>query len=305
MMAHSPHDETVRPGEQIIPDDFAWQLLGNGKSSESWIAWSAIHGYPITVKLAQTEETAQEARSVLRRESRRLTKVNHPAFQRAIGGDLDAPLPYIALDYIDGSTIGHMLNEEGPFDVDDAFTVIAELAAALGYLHRMGYAHLDLKPNNVVLRDGRVVVLDLGLSTRLGRTPSLPRGTKGYVAPEHWHGAAVAPTSDVFSLGAFLYELIAGRPAYTYKTEPTTLPDMARVAVHAPEAAHLVAKMMALDPADRLGSADVVLREVAALLPAEDRAWPDFLEEQATSYEPATAADWLWHSDAPRSSAAA
>lgn len=267
-------DDRFRPGTVMVTGVHAWQSLGRGKWCESWIGWSMVHGHPVTVKLAQSGEVAGEARAVLRREARRLATIQHPAYQRLLGGDLDAEEPFLVLEYIDGPTLGYLLANDGAFGLADALVVLAELAAATSYLHRLGYAHLDLKPNNVVLRDGRVALLDLGLSTRMGRPVTSPRGTKGYVAPEQWSGHAVAPTSDVFSLGAILYELLAGRAPFAEDGPPEIEPDLSACGELTPETRSLLSRLIALDPAQRPAGPLDVVREVGQLLPPEYRGWP-------------------------------
>ncbi|MCP3936283.1 MAG: serine/threonine protein kinase [Actinomycetia bacterium] len=286
----------IHPGVELIPRVYAWQLLGDGKWCESWIAWSMVHGHPVTVKRAQSLDTADEARAVLRREAKRLKVINHPAFQRLLGGDLEAELPFLVLDYIDGPTLGPLLDEEGPFTLDDALTTVAELAAAIGYMHHLGLAHMDLKPNNAVLRDGRVVLLDVGLATLIGKRPSAPRGTKGYVAPEHWHGAPVAPTSDVFSLGAILFELLTVKAPFARDSEPKAIPDLTHVHMMSPPVADLVSDLLALDPANRIATADEALRRAASLLPDGERGWPEFLRPTLEWTSVDDVPLWLWDS---------
>ena len=84
----------------------------------------------------------------------------------------------------------------------------------LHYLHGQGVAHLDVTPSNILLRDGRIVLLDLELARPLGhvRSNGLPNGTEGYQAPEYLGGAPVAPGMDVYAVGIVLAELLVGPP---------------------------------------------------------------------------------------------
>ena len=96
-----------------------------------------------------------------------------------------------------------------------------QLVSVLGYLHRHGWVHLDVKPDNVVVQEGRAVLIDLGLATRPG-TIERGMGTDGYAAPEQAAGGTVSAASDVWGLGATLAECVTGRA-------PGRTPDLRRV----------------------------------------------------------------------------
>lgn len=132
----------------------------------------------------------------------------------------------LVLEFIDGPTLADLLAEGAPLPLRDAIALFRQLLSGVGAAHRLGVLHRDLKPSNVLLAvDGRRVVAkitDFGVAKAGEESPMGPRtrtgtmlGTPGYMAPEQALDAARADLrADVFSLGAVLYELVAGRPAF-------------------------------------------------------------------------------------------
>ena len=96
----------------------------------------------------------------------------HPGVRRLLESRLDQPLPHLVFEYVEGPTLDDALADEGPFHPIDVLLAGMQLAAALGHLHGRGLAHLDVKPGNVVLREGRPVLIDLGLARPVGEVPA-------------------------------------------------------------------------------------------------------------------------------------
>ena len=137
---------------------------------------------------------------------------------------------YFAMEYIDGPSLAQRL-AAGPIEPRDAARLLAIVARAVGRLHARGVAHRDLKPSNILLdSSGRPFVSDFGLAKMFaGERPDTNSnaivGTPSYMAPEQAAGrtAEVGPLSDVYSLGAILYELIVGRPPFEERNPLDTL----------------------------------------------------------------------------------
>jgi len=122
-------------------------------------------------------------------------------------------VPYLVLDWVDGST----LSDAGPLSVVRIADIGVQVAEALAAAHAAGVVHCDLKPDNILLARGTVRLIDFGMA----RLPGRPRlaadvvsGTPLYMAPEQWRGVADA-SSDIYALGCVLYELLAGRAPFT------------------------------------------------------------------------------------------
>jgi WD40 repeat protein len=137
--------------------------------------------------------------------------------------------PFLVMPFLGGGTLRDRL-EKGPLAVDEAIALATRLARALGRAHDKGIVHRDVKPENIIFRDPRTpLVADLGLAKHYstgGESPSLSlsktgvfKGTAGYMPPEQMRDAKlVGPPSDVFALGAVLYECLAGEPPFQGET---------------------------------------------------------------------------------------
>jgi serine/threonine protein kinase len=142
--------------------------------------------------------------AALAREARVAGPTAHPGIRRLLESRLDQPLPHLVFEYVEGPTLDDALADEGPFHPIDVLLTGLQLAAALGHLHDRGLAHLDVKPGNVVLRDGRPVLIDLGLARPVGepagrhRRGSPPaaggRNPEVPAAVDRAVGALLAPT---------------------------------------------------------------------------------------------------------------
>ena len=277
-------------GDLLAPGLRAWSLLGAGKRYESWLAWSDELHHPVVVKIARPARAGEASvRAVLAREASLHRRLAHPAVQRMLWACVDAQVPYVVLEFVDGVPLDRALVDEGPFDEVDAARLGVLLASALRALHGRGYAHLDVKPGNVVLRDGRPVLLDLGITRPLGmRRPSgETRGSPPYAAPEQWRDRPCTPAMDAFSLGAALFELASGEQAFrpvkidghwSCPQLSSPAPGLRSAWPDAPgPLAEVVDGLLALDPAARLGLDEAERRLHAFLVEAGEPVWPDFV----------------------------
>jgi eukaryotic-like serine/threonine-protein kinase len=138
--------------------------------------------------------------------------------RRARAAAFPERLPFLLLEYLEGPTLFDVI-ETRPnrrLDISDAIRAAIHLGAALYQLHRRGFLHLDLKPANLLLRDGVPVLIDLDTARRIhpGVRPSRRLGTAPYMAPEQARREPLGPCADVYGLGALLYELLTGRWAF-------------------------------------------------------------------------------------------
>jgi serine/threonine-protein kinase len=147
--------------------------------------------------------------------------LNHPYILRFIPITTPKSRPYIVMEYLRGCTLAHLMSAMSPIPEKDALKIGALLCQALEYLHGEGVTHRDLKPHNVMVgRDGTIRLLDFGLAkstdlrrvTFCGFTPAM--GTPDYMAPEQVKGRRGDARTDIYSLGAMLYEMLTGKPAF-------------------------------------------------------------------------------------------
>jgi len=156
-----------------------------------------------------------------RAEARAAAQLDHPHIVPVYAvGDHEGQ-PYFIMRLIEGQSLARRL-AEGPIPAREAAALLAPIARAVDHAHRHGVLHRDLKPSNILVdREGRPHVADFGLAKRLDVDLELTSsgaivGTPGYMAPEQigrWHGR-ISPASDVYSLGAVLYQMLTGRPPF-------------------------------------------------------------------------------------------
>jgi len=268
--------------------------LGAGRFSTSWVA-EAPNGSSAVVKLlhayAPDGGTVQRFVGEVQRVAL-LPAMEHPSIAPLLSGGVQLASA-LFLVYRGGgdTTLADELRSRGRIVASRALHLGAQLAEALGALHAAAVLHLDLKPANVALTreaDGteRAVLLDAAtahLLARAGATDDgpLPLSTAAYISPEEAGGGIAGPRSDLYSLGALLFQCISGRLPVLGSTAdemvkarveqpPLSLRDVGRKAHPQLEAA--LARALAKDPEERFGSGEEMAEALRALLPVADRA---------------------------------
>ena len=248
--------------EEIVPGMRAMHALGVGVRCETWLAWSTYLWAPAVVKLPRPHQIEHpRAAAALGREVTGLAGTGHPALPRVWRDGRDVALPHVVIEYVDGPTVADVVDDTGPMAAVDVAQLGAQLLPAVMTLHERGLAHLDLKAENVILRDGRPVLIDLGSSRAIGseQPAGHPVGTAGYASPEMEACAPITAQMDLFGLGAVLAEALTGAPfADRAPLPPTGLSDLVR-------------RLLADDPAQR-GAPGKALLDLAAA--CEERPWP-------------------------------
>ena len=242
---------------------------------------------PVALKL-MSEMVGRDdtARKRFWREARAAASVNHPNICQIYEIGDEAGTLFIAMELLEGESLADRL-ARGPLLLSEAMPIALGMLAALSALHGQGLVHRDLKPSNVFLTRHGVKLLDFGLARHEFAGPTLPTltgveltgsgmlvGTPRYMAPEQALGEPVDARSDVFSAGAILFEMLAGRPAFggativdvlhaTVHDQPPAL--TGSPAIHAAD--RVIRRALAKRPADRFASADELvnaLRELRA-----------------------------------------
>jgi serine/threonine-protein kinase len=197
----------------------------------------------------------------------------------------------------EGETLRSRLTREGPLPVVEAVRLTRELAEALQYAHVHGVVHRDVSPENVLLSGGHAVLINLGLARALdsaagsGLTDSAVRvGTPAYMSPEQAEGEReVDGRSDVYALGAVLFEMLAGDPLFSGPTpqaimakraaEPTPLRD--RLAGMPPGIPAILRKALARSPADRYQSIALMENDLDSAARTSAPRWPRLVSRLA------------------------
>ena len=249
---------SVLEGAELVPGVQAWNRLGVGGRCEVWLGWCRVLWAPVVVKLPRPHQVDHpRARASLAREVRALDGVLHPHLPRLYRADLAARLPYLVEEHVDGPDLGDVLANRRTSSTAVAL-LGAQLLSALVPLHRSGVAHLDVKPENVVLRDGRAVLVDLGSSRPLGRRQPVghPVGTAGWTSPEMEACEPVSAAMDVYGVGAVLVDALQRRRPWSRDRRLDPVVD----------------RLVAPDPADRPDLSEA-LRLVAGCVPSTS-VWP-------------------------------
>jgi serine/threonine-protein kinase len=147
--------------------------------------------------------------------------LNHPSVLKIIPVEEQKSRPYIVMEYLEGRTLADLLKETKPLPEADAVAIASRICDALDYLHKKNVVHRDLKPQNIMLcRDGSIRIMDFGIAkssqarrlTFVGFTATM--GTPDYMAPEQVQGKRGDERTDIYSLGAILYEMAAGATVF-------------------------------------------------------------------------------------------
>lgn len=209
------------PGMRLAERYRLISRIGVGGMSEVWRADDELLDRPVAVKaLASSLAADPELRSGTRREATAAARLTHPHITQVYDyGEVNVaggpPVPYLVMELVVGQNLADMLSR-GPLPWREAVRVAAQVAAGLAAAHRLGVVHCDIKPGNVMLTATGAKILDFGIAKMAGTAPETETGpligTPAYAAPERLRGAAGA-ASDVYALGALLYEALTGRKA--------------------------------------------------------------------------------------------
>ena len=201
--------------------------LGSGAMGVVYAARDERLGRTVALKTMLSVANDDTARKRFWREARAAASVNHPNVCQIYEIGEDRGELFIAMELLEGEALSERL-KLGAMTVSQAMPIALEMLAALSALHSRGIVHRDLKPSNVFLTPHGVKLLDFGLARpepeeTLGPDSDLTRpgfvmGTPRYMAPEQIMGEPVDARGDLFATGAILFEMLAGRPAFTGKT---------------------------------------------------------------------------------------
>jgi serine/threonine protein kinase len=200
----------VDPGRELRPGYRVLRLLSRNEALDVYDVWSIERQTRCVAKLVRPDR-AHERRVVerLRNEARLLLAFTHPNIVRAYGLVGQAE-PVLILETLWGHTLESLIaNARRPLSASDLAHLTAQLGAALAYVHRHGALHLDVKPANVIAQGGQAKLIDFSLARPPGEVPA-GLGTREYHAPEQARGDYADERTDVWGLGATLFEAATG-----------------------------------------------------------------------------------------------
>jgi Tol biopolymer transport system component len=200
--------------------------LGVGGMATVYLAQDLKHDRKVALKVMRPELSAILGGERFLREVSIAAKLNHPHILALYDSDQAEEFLYYVMPYVEGESLRNKISREKQLSVDEAISITKQVGAALDYAHEQGVIHRDIKPENVLIYQGEALVADFGIAlavsaaggTRLTDT-GLSLGTPEYMSPEQATGEReLDARSDMYSLGAITYEMLAGEPPHTGKT---------------------------------------------------------------------------------------
>ena len=251
--------------------------LGTGGMANVYLAEDQELGRSVAIKMLD-ERHSQDEQFVerFRREAKNAAGLSHPNIVSIYDRGQAEGTYYIAMEYLEGRTLKELLVARGPTPLAVAIDYARQILSALGFAHRHGIVHRDIKPHNVVVApDGRLKVTDFGIArsgtSQMTETGSII-GTAQYLSPEQAKGAPVTPASDIYSVGIVLYEMLTGLVPFTGDTpleiamkhlSTTPLPPSEARPDVPHELDSIVLRALAKNPEDRYQSADEMDADLA------------------------------------------
>ena len=204
--------------------------LGRGGMATVWLARDRRHDRLVALKILHPELGGAIGTDRFLREIRVTARLQHPLVVPLLDSGVislagGTEVPWYAMAYVEGESLRARITRERQLPVDEALAIAHDVAEALGAAHRMGVVHRDVKPENVLLADGRAYVCDFGIARALADTggerltsTGFTVGTPTYMSPEQAAAMPVDARSDQYSLASMVYEMLAGEPPFTGPT---------------------------------------------------------------------------------------
>ena len=217
-------------GTALLPRYVVESEIGRGTMAIVLLARDTKHDRPVAIKVLSPELTDAIGAQRFQREIEFVAGLNHPNILPLHDSGEAGGFAYYVMPYLSGGSLRHRIEREGHLAQGDAVRIVREIADALGFAHRNGVIHRDVKPGNILLSEGHALLADFGIAhLATGATETLTGeglalGTPAYLSPEQASGSTdVDGRSDIYSLGCVLFEALTGQPPFTEPSVRTLL----------------------------------------------------------------------------------
>lgn len=194
------------------------QTIGSGGMAVVYKARDILLERPVAIKILRQDFSGDSSfRERFRLEAKAAANLSHPNIVTVHDFGFDGGRLYLVMEFVPGTDLKTRIKRQGRFSIDEAIPLIVQACAGIGYAHRAGLVHCDVKPHNMIVTpDVRLKVTDFGIARALASiNPSEQHnvvwGSPQYFSPEQAGGLAPSPASDVYSLGVILYEMLTGQ----------------------------------------------------------------------------------------------
>ena len=273
--AAKPQLGVVQAGDHVGKYEILNEL-GRGNCGVVYLAHDPSVDRKVAIKLANPAPSASapgvEENEFLA-EARSAGRLQHPNIVGVYDAGLHQGQHFLVMEYVDGRTLGQIPSDE--LSPSRVVEIAYDCARALGYAHRANVLHRDIKPDNVIVRqDGTAKVMDFSIAAVMQNQkfrPGVVLGTPKYMAPEQIAGVTMGPLSDLYSLGAVMYYMLAGRAPHLASSRPEllrliqcerALPLRKRRPDLPPRLDDIVDRLLELDPSKRFASGDELATEL-------------------------------------------
>jgi serine/threonine-protein kinase len=286
-----PATDEFRRGQIVGAKYKVINMLGRGGMGVVYHVHQIFMGRDYALKTLDKCNISDLSMRRFQLEAKAASLLDHPNLVQVHDfGLLDDGQPFLIMDWVDGTTIADRLKRSGPFTVDDAARIFAQVCLGLNYAHDQGVVHRDIKPSNIMLvndtklgDEGSIKVLDFGIA-KLMMEDSMQALTKTgeifgspfYMSPEQCSGSKLDHRSDIYSLGCVLFEALTGAPPHMGANPLTTMMlHQSQVALPLKEASlgkqfpaaleQIVSKMLQKSPDDRYQNLGLVAHDLSAV----------------------------------------